>query len=48
MIEPFEMKITGKGGEREFYLFIKGNEKTTKLTIKYLQEYLKLIKANKK
>ena len=46
--QPLEMRMTGKDGKIEFYLYINGNEKVIKHTIKYLQEYLKLIKLNLK
>jgi len=47
-IIPFEMKTTDKDGKVDFYLYIKGNKKTTELTINYLQQYLRLIKDKEK
>lgn len=44
-VEPLMMKVTGKDGEVEFQLYISGSEKVIKHAIKYLQEYLKLIKT---
>jgi len=48
MTNPLQMKVTGKDGKVEFHLYIDGEEKTIKHAIKYLQEYLKLIKVKVK
>ena len=45
--KPLQMKVTGKNGEVEFNLYINGEEKVIQHAIKYLQEYLKLIKLEK-
>jgi hypothetical protein len=44
-VEPLQMKVTGKNGEVEFQLYISGEDKVIQHAIKYLQEYLKLIKT---
>lgn len=47
-VEPLMMKMTGKNGEVEFQLYISGEQKVINHAIKYLQEYLKLIKLKNK
>ena len=46
-VEPLMMKVTGEKGEVQFQLYISGEEKVIQHAIKYLQEYLKLIKTKK-
>jgi len=39
---PLEIKMTGKNGELDFYLYIRGDNKRIKKVISFLQDYLKI------
>jgi len=45
--EPLIMKMTGKNGETDFYLYIKGEDKNIRKVIGFLQKYLTLCKVKK-
>ena len=48
MSEPLQIKMTGKNGETDFYLYVKGEDKQINEVIKFLQKYLELSKKHNK